>query len=330
MPKTIYDIAKAAGVSIATVSRVFNSSNSVKESTRDKVLTIADEMDYHPQAYAQGLASKKKNSIMMLVPVMSNYFFTEILKGTQDILANHNFELNIVNINQEKGAFKQVEQIIKRHWADGYLLVSLHLKDKDIKKLKRYNVPISLLDDFTTHFDSVAFDNEKGAYMATDYLVKKGYQRIMFLSGRSDAIPVIHRLKGYKQALKEHNIPFDDKLVIKGKSMERDGFTEKSGYEAMQKLLTSEIEADACFCTSDIKAIGAQKALREHGIKMPLISYDNLTISEYIELTTIHQPIYNMGYKATELLLNRIEKPNAKISDEILSPKLIIRSSSEV
>jgi len=330
LAKTIYDIAKAAGVSIATVSRVFNRSGSVKESTREKILGIADDMGYHPQAYAQGLASKKKNNIMMLVPVMSNYFFTEILKGTQAILSDENIELNIVNINQERGAFKQVEQIIKRQWADGYLFVSLHLDDNDLRKLKRYNVPISLLDDYSTFFDSVAFDNEKGAHMATKYLLDKGYKRIAFLSGRSDAMPVVQRLKGYKFALKEQNISFDEKLVLKGDSMERDGFTEKSGYEAMQKLLHSELEADACFCTSDIKAIGAQKAMREHGKTIPLISYDNLTISEYVELTTIHQPIYDMGYKATRLLLNRIEDPKQEITDEILSPKLVIRSSSEV
>lgn len=330
MAKTIYDIAKAAEVSIATVSRVFNRSGTVKETTRKKVLNIADEMGYHPQAYAQGLASKKKNNIMMLVPVMSNYFFTEILKGTQDILSDENFELNIVNINQEKGAFKQVEQILKRQWADGYLFVSLHFDDKNLKKLKRYNVPVSLLDDYSTHFDSVAFDNEKGAHMATKYLLKKGHQRIAFISGRSDAIPVLQRMKGYKSALSEKNIKFDDELVVLGDTMERDGFTEKSGYEAMQKLLNSEIDVDACFCTSDIKAIGAQKAMREHNKFFPLVSYDNLTISEYVELTTIHQPIYDMGYNATELLLKRIERPDVDISNVVLSPKLIIRSSSEV
>ena len=330
MAKTIYDIAKAAGVSIATVSRVFNRSGSVKESTREKILGIADDMGYHPQAYAQGLASKKKNNIMMLVPVMSNYFFTEILKGTQAILSDENIELNIVNINQERGAFKQVEQIIKRQWADGYLFVSLHLDDNDLRKLKRYNVPISLLDDYSTFFDSVAFDNEKGAHMATKYLLDKGYKRIAFLSGRSDAIPVLQRMKGYKSALAENKIEFDADLVVLGDTMERDGFTEKSGYEAMQKLLSADIDVDACFCTSDIKAIGAQKTMREHKKSIPLISYDNLTISEYVELTTIHQPIYDMGYNATELLLKRIESPEAEVSNVILSPKLIIRSSSEV
>jgi len=330
LAKTIYDIAKAAEVSIATVSRVFNRSGTVKESTRKKVLNIADEMGYHPQAYAQGLASKKKNNIMMLVPVMSNYFFTEILKGTQDILSNENIELNIVNINQEKGAFKQVEQIIKRQWADGYLFVSLHLDDSDLKKLRRYNVPISLLDDYSNYFDSVAFDNEKGAHMATKYLLDKGYKRIAFLSGRSDAIPVLQRMNGYKLALAENKIEFDADLVVLGDTMERDGFTEKSGYEAMQKLLSADIDVDACFCTSDIKAIGAQKTMREHKKSIPLISYDNLTISEYVELTTIHQPIYDMGYNATELLLKRIESPEAEVSNVILSPKLIIRSSSEV
>lgn len=330
MPKTIYDIAKAAGVSIATVSRVFNSANSVKQSTREKVLKIADEMGYHPQAYAQGLASKKKNSIMMLVPVMSNYFLSEILKGTQDMLADENFELNILNINQDKGVFSQVEQILKRQWADGYLLVSLHLLEKELKKLKKFNAPISLLDDNSPTFDSVSFDNKKGAYKATAYLASRGHKKIAFLSAKQSSFPIRDRIKGYRNALADHQIAYDPKLVVEGDTPDRDGFTEKNGYEAMQKILKQKPVPDAIFCSSDIKAIGALKAMREANLKIPMVSYDNLSISEYIGLSTVHQPMYDMGYRATKYLVDRINNGEHKICDYIHDPDLIIRSSSEV
>lgn len=330
MAKTIYDIAQAAGVSIATVSRVFNSSDSVKDSTKERILALADEMGYHPQAYAQGLASKQKNSVMMLVPVMSNYFFTEILKGAQDMLSDKNIELNILNISQEKNTYAQVEQIIKRQWADGYLLVSLHLQEEDLKKLKRFHVPVSLLDDFSPTFDSVSFDNKKGAYKATEYLIQKGFQRIAFLSGRKSSFPVRDRIHGYRNALEDHNILFDESLIVPGDSMDRDGFTEKSGYEAMNKVLNMIPVPDACFSSSDIKAIGALKAMKEHDVSLPMVSYDNLSISEYIGLSTIHQPMYDMGYRATKYLLSRIENSKQLVYDYVHEPKLIIRSSSEV
>ena len=330
MAKTIYDIAQAAGVSIATVSRVFNSSDSVKVSTKERILALADEMGYHPQAYAQGLASKQKNSVMMLVPVMSNYFFTEILKGAQDMLSDKNIELNILNISQEKNTYAQVEQIIKRQWADGYLLVSLHLQEEDLKKLKRFHVPVSLLDDFSPTFDSVSFDNKKGAYKATEYLIHKGYRRIAFLSGQINSFPIRDRIHGYRNALENHKIPFDESLIVPGDSMDRDGFTEKAGYQAMNKVLNLSPVPDACFSSSDIKAVGALKSMKEHDVSLPMVSYDNLSISEYIGLSTIHQPMYDMGYRATKYLLSRIENSKQLVYDYVHEPKLIIRSSSEV
>lgn len=331
MSKTIYDIAKEANVSIATVSRVFNNSGSVRESTREKILKIADDSGYHPHAYAQGLASKKKNYIMMLVPVMSNYFFTEILKGAQGVLASHDIELSIVNINQELGTLEQVEQVLKRKWADGYLLASLHIKETDLNKLERYHVPISLLDDFSPCFDSVSFDNIEGGYVATHYLLKKGVRNIVLISGKSDSIPLTYRITGFQKALQEFDLPFDEKQIVTGNSMERDGFTEKNGYEAMQKILSMDQIPDAVFCSSDIKAVGALKAMKERGITLPMVSYDNLSISEYIGLSTIHQPMYDMGFEATKNLLERIEEPKkTDICNQIYSPELIIRSSSEV
>jgi LacI family transcriptional regulator len=330
LSKTIYDIAKAAGVSIATVSRVFNNSDSVRPETQKKVLKIADKLGYQPHVYAQGLARKKKNRIMMLVPVMSNYFFTEILRGIQDCLLSQDIELNIVNINQDKKPFEQVENVLKQRWAEGYILVSLHFPKHEVKSLLRYEKPISLIDDCSEFFDSDSFNNEEGAYKATEYLISKGYKRIVMLSAKPDATPVVDRFEGYKKALEANGIKLDTSLIVTGNSMERDGFTEQSGYEAMLKILDMNPLPDACFCTSDIKAVGAQKAMRERSLTLPIISFDNLTISEYVGLSTVNQPMYKMGFNATKKLIQRIEKNDeSEPIHEIHQPEIIIRTSSE-
>ena len=266
---------------------------------------------------------------MMLAPVMSNYFLTEILRGIQDCLASNDIELNIVNISQDSPAVEQVENIIKKSWAEGYLLVSLHLNEQDLECLERYNVPISLLDDHSNHFDSVSFDNTKGAFMATEYLIKAGYERIVILSAKEDAIPVKERMEGFRNALKHYKIAFNESSVVTGENMERDGFNEQSGYEAMTKILEMNPMPDAVFCTSDIKAVGAQKAMREKEMKIPLISFDNLSISEYIGLSTVSQPMYQMGFDATEMLISRISKKDSELQHTQHVPELVIRSSSE-
>jgi LacI family transcriptional regulator len=330
LAKTIYDIAKSAGVSIATVSRVFNDSGTVKESTKLKVLEIADRVGYHPHAYAKGLASKKKDIIMLLVPVISNYFFSEVLEGIQKRVSDLDYELNIVNIIDSGDTFAQVERVIKRQWADGYLLVSLHLEDEQLKRLLRYDVPISIVDDTSHYLDSVDFDNIEGGYLATSYLLSKGYKQIAVLSANLDSIPVKMRLQGYRKALNENGIEYNDSLIFTGDEMERDGFTEKSGYEAMMKLMNADSEPDACFVTSDIQAVGAMKAMEKTDFRLPIISYDNLSISEYIGLSTVNQPMNQMGYRAAEMLINRINEFPGSLKSEIIKPELIIRESSEI
>jgi len=329
LPNTIYDIAKAAGVSIATVSRVFNNKGRVRDSTRDKVLEVADKMGYHPQVFAQGLARKKKNSIMMFVPIISNHFFMEVLSAIQDKLTAKNFELNIVHITSDEDPFKQVEYQIKRQWADGYLFVSLHFDEFKWEVFKKFDVPISVIDDSNPFFDSVNVDNVEGSYLATDYFINKGFRRIAYLSALPDSVPVKERLNGYQNALADAGIKFDKDLVQSGDDMSRDGFTEKSGYQAMKKILALDPPPEACVCASDIKAIGALKATNETGLHIPLIGYDDLTIAEYIGLSTVHQPIYKMGAEATESLIKRINNPKEKPTTLVYKPELVIRSSSE-
>lgn len=329
MASTIYDIAKQAGVSIATVSRVFNQSNSVSDRTRKKVLDVAEAVGYHPQAYAQGLASKKNNTIMVVVPVISNYFFMEVLGGVQDKLGELGFDLTIFNVTAGEDLFDQVEHVLKRRWAEGYLFISIHLEDKQWRQLTKYNVPITLVDEHFEGFDSVSVDNIQGAYRATKSLLDKGFRRVALLSALKSSKPIRDRLVGYKKALNEKGISFCESLVVSGESLYRDGFTERGGYEAMIKMLNMDEIPEACFCASDIQAVGALKAMEDMGLHIPIIGYDDIELSEYIGLSTIRQPMRDMGFYATQNLVERMKNHDKAISQTIYSPELIHRSSTD-
>lgn len=329
MASTIYDIAKQAGVSIATVSRVFNQSNSVSDATRKKVLEVAETVGYHPQAYAQGLASRKSNTIMAVVPVISNYFFMEVLGGIQDKLTQIGYELTIFNVTAGDHLFEEVEHVLKRRWAEGYLFISIHLMDKQWEKLKRFDVPITLIDEHYEGFDSVSVDNVQGAYRATKSLIEKGFSRVAMLSALQTSKPIRDRLVGYQKALEESGLDFDSKYVVAGESFYRDGFTEKGGYEAMMKMLNMVEPPQACFCASDIQAVGALKAMADAGQHIPIVGYDDIELSEYIGLSTIRQPMRDMGYFATQNLLERLKNTNKAISQTIYSPELILRTSTD-
>ncbi|WP_445664907.1 LacI family DNA-binding transcriptional regulator [Fodinibius sp. AD559] len=328
---TIYDIAKKAGVSIATVSRVVNNSDGIADKTREKVLKVADELGYYPQAYAQGLARKKKNIIMVVVPVLSNYFFMEVLAGIQDEISKYNYDLNIFNVqsNGKDNMFPQVKNIIKRQWADGYLFISTHLRDTELEQLQDYDMPITLIDESYPGMDSVSVDNEEGIEKAMNYFLENGMTRIAIISAMKTSKPGRQRIEGYKKALNEAGVAVEEDLIVTGDSMYRDGFSEQNGYEAMLKLLELSKPPQACFCTSDIQAVGAMKAMEEKGMEIPIIGYDDITISNYIGLSTIRQPMYDMGTLATKKLMNRMKNREAEPEHKVFAPELILRSSTE-
>ncbi len=327
MSATIYDIAREAGVSIATVSRVFNNNENVSEKTRKKILAIAESMGYHPRAFAQGLARKRSRMITALVPVISNYFFMEVLGGIQDALVEYDYDLNIYNITSANDQFEQIEYVLKKGMADGYLFISLHLKEPQWKRLKRYQVPITLVDEYDTEFDSVSVDSIEGAYTATKYFVQKGFRRIAMISAYPNAKPSRDRLLGYKRALEDAGRMIDNDLIVTGDDLDRDGFTEKAGYQAMNKLIHMDNPPEACFCSSDIQAVGALKAQNDTKVVVPLISFDDIQIAHYLGLSTMKQPMDEMGKLATHKLIERISDPEKVVSHTVFSPELILRST---
>lgn len=328
MSVTIYDIAKEAGVSIATVSRVFNNSNNVSEKARTNILTIAKRMGYHPQAMAQGLARKKSKLISVVVPVISNHFFMEVLEGIQDEIAKTDYDLNIYNIKLSDDIFEQVENSIKRGMAEGYLIISVHLLAKQWKALKKLNVPITVIDEYSDEFDSISVDSVQGGQQATEFLLKQGFRRIAMISADTDSKPAHERLTGYKNALKEYGISIDHMLISNGSDPDRDGFTERNGYEAMMNLLKMNPLPDACFCNSDVQAIGAAKAMQDVNTHIPLIGFDDIQFSDFFGLSTMRQPMRKMGKLAVKKLVNRIDAPDTEISNTVFSPELVLRGST--
>ncbi len=330
MQTTIYDIARDAGVSIATVSRVFNNNPNVSSVTRERVLKLAQERGYHPKAIAQGLARRHTKTIMALVPMLSNYFFMEVLAGLQDRISSSDYDLHIFNIKGFTSAdelHEQLEYVMRKGQADAYILVSCHLREEQWQALlKKHKVPTVLVDEHHDAFDSISVDSIQGAYIATKYLLDQGYGRIGVIAASESSKPIQDRVDGYCKALIEAGHAKDDARIYRGDDTYRDGFSEMGGYQAMRKILEDPDGPDAVFCTSDIQALGALKAMQDVGRTIPLVSFDDIQIAHFLGLTTMRQPMYEMGTLAIEYLLERLEGASQEPpKNTVFLPELIVR-----
>lgn len=328
MSHTIYDIARRAGVSIATVSRVFNESAKVSPATREKVLHIAREVGYMPQGFARGLARRKNNVIMAVVPLLSNYFFLQVLNGIQHTISETDFELHIYNVKPEEPAFSQVKRLLGRRWADGYLFVSIHLSEGQWQEINQLGQQMILIDDACTSCNYFQINNKQGARIATEYFLDRGFSRIALITAADRSIPAAKRCEGYYEMLREYGITPDDPLTARGSTDYRDGFNERNGYEAMLQLLALDEHPEAIVCVSDIQAIGAMSAMKEQQVHIPIIGYDDIQLSEYIGLSTMRQPMYEMGCKGTKLLLDNLGEESSALVQKNYTPELILRSTT--
>lgn len=330
MAVTIYDIAEQAGVSIATVSRVFNDSPRVSPETRQRVLQIARGLNYQPHASAQSLARQNTRLISAVIPVVANYFYMEILRGMQDALAESDYDLIVYVAQKPEAAASQIERALQKGRSEGLLLLSTPLTDAHAKRLRAARRPVVLVDALHPDFDSISIDNRKGGYMATHHLIDRGYERVAHITIHPEAPPAAERRRGYEEALRASGRPIDRAYIV-ASGKQPFGFVEESGYEAMQELLKRKPRADAVFVASDIQALGALRALKEHGLSSPedmaVIGFDDIQVSEYIGLTTLRQPIYEMGKLAVEKLLYRIQHLDHPTTNTVFSPSLVERSS---
>ncbi|MFQ6092632.1 MAG: LacI family DNA-binding transcriptional regulator [bacterium] len=333
MSVTIYDVARKAGVGIGTVSRAVNDSGSISPETKEKILAVARELEYRPHASARGLARRKTNTIGIIVPFFTGYFFVELLRGVQQEISRHQYDLILYSVDETNKKETFLERALEERRVDGVLLISLEITDRDAKKFIRSRLPIVLVDSYHPDLDSITVENREGAYTATQHLIRLGHTKIGMIDGHLKSSPARVRLEGYKGALRDHNIDFNgDYLVISDFVTGEDGFNQEAGYQAMKRLLRlGESRPTAVFVSSDIQAAGAMKAIRENGLNIPedvaMVGFDDIELAQYVGLTTMRQPMFEMGKLAVDRLVERISGERSNGFKKVFYTDLIVRES---
>ncbi|MFN3698920.1 MAG: LacI family DNA-binding transcriptional regulator [Dictyoglomus sp.] len=328
---TIKDVAKEAGVSIATVSRVLNNSPKVSEETKRKVLEAINRLGYSPSFVARSLAKKtlKTNVISIVVPFFTRDFFMEVLRGINSVISKSDYSIHLYNVER----IEDKERVFSKevfNRCDGMIVVSLNIQKKEAEFIKETGKPVVLVDSYHPEFSSVYVDNKKGAYMAVKYLITTGRKKIAFVSGAiHDPLGFMasyKRYEGFLEALREAGLEFNPLLHI------QTGFSLEKGYRAGKILLNRGIPFDAVFCTSDIQAIGVMSALVESGLKIPedvaIIGFDDISDARYLGLSTVRQPMGEMGEVGAKVLLDLLLGIDSSFIHLELPLELVIRLTS--
>jgi LacI family transcriptional regulator len=305
---TIKDVAREAGVSYSTVSRVINNFEYVHPETRKKVLKTMDRLEYVVNQQARGLVKGQSRVIGLLIHAFDTSYMGEVLRGINDTLVEAEYDLLLYTTHRQKEREATYVANITQGLADGLLLVLPRGPDRYLKTLCRRKFPFVLIDHRADSADvnAVTATNWQGAYEAIEHLVELGHQRIGFITGDMKAKCSQERLRGYKDALRAHQIDFEPALVRNG------DFFQPAGFDATTALLELERPPTAIFSSNDLMAFGAVEAVLKMGYSVPrdvsIVGFDNIAQSAVMhpQLTTVHQPLRDMGRTAAELLLSAI------------------------
>jgi LacI family transcriptional regulator len=329
---TIYDRAEKAGVSIATVSRVFNDNPRVSAATRETVLQVAERLGYQPHVSARSLARRQTETISAIVPMLSNYFYAEVLKGLQDRMAASSFDLLVYSAPTLDEIEGQLEKALHRGRSAGVMLFSAPVRGGLERRLEKSDMPIVLVDCYHSSFDSISTDNRRGGEIAADHFLATDLKCPAVLMANPHSIPASHRLEGFRNRLREAGIELRNDHVIVSSTGYHDGFNEQAGWDGMTTLLKSDRVPDTVFATSDVQAIGAMDAMRQSGVDVPgqiqVIGFDDLPIARYLGLTTLRQPMHEMGARAFDLLMDRMASPESAVAHTVFAPTLVNRSTT--
>ncbi|MGD2048499.1 MAG: LacI family DNA-binding transcriptional regulator, partial [Chloroflexota bacterium] len=329
-PATIRDVARSAGVSIATVSRVLNDSPAVRSATREKVLAAMEELDYVPNLTARRLSLGRTLTIGIALPFLTLPSFTERLRGVQFALADSEYDLALFSAEVPQKIESCLNNLLGQSRVDGAIIVSIQLNGDQIERLQQRKIPVVLIDAQHPNMNMVYIDDVAGGRMATQHLIDLGHRRIGFLSdyleNPFDFVSMRHRYKGYRQALEEADIEFNPNYQQEGAL---------GGREAYQKavhLLTLPERPTAIFAASDTHAIGVLKAAQDLSIKIPeelsVIGYDDIRDAEYLNLTTIRQHLFEIGVEGANMLLNTLRTPNGLPRKLQLPTQLVVRGTT--
>ncbi|OIJ12440.1 catabolite control protein A [Anaerobacillus alkalilacustris] len=319
MNTTIYDVAREAGVSMATVSRVVNGNPNVKPTTRKKVLEAIERLGYRPNAVARGLASKRTTTVGVIIPDISSIFFSELARGIEDIATMYKYNIILCNSDHNKEKEIHLLNTLLEKQVDGIVFMGSQITEEHVEQFKRSPVPIvlSATIDPGKEFPSVNINYEQAAYDAVKFLIENGHTKVAMLSGSlEDPVNGYQKYAGYRRAIEEANITFNDDYVVIG------DYTYDSGIEAMEMFLGLNERPTAIFAGTDEMALGIIHGAQDKGYNVPndieVIGFDNTRLAAMVRptLTSVVQPMYDIGAVSMRLLTKYMNKE--EVSDEVV------------
>jgi LacI family transcriptional regulator len=334
---TISDVAKRAGVSAMTVSRVVNGTGYASAETRARVEAAIDELGYVPNALARQLRSKRTHTIALVVADISNPFFTTIARGVEDFFVGHGFSVMFCNTDEDEAEEEQYLLMLIERQVDGVLLVPARSSGESLRLLNAHHVPVVVLDRriAARNVDSVLCDSEAGAHALVEHLIGLGHRRIAVLTGRRGISTSSDRVAGARRALEEAGLQLPDELIHYGAFNFGSG-NQADGHRMVREMLDGPgARPTAVLCANNFIAFGAIRGLKEAGLKVPddisVVAFDDLPEEWVAEpfLTVAAQPAYDIGHRASMLLLDHITGSHQATGESVVLPfELIIRGSS--
>ncbi|MEI5908842.1 catabolite control protein A [Bacillus spongiae] len=332
MNVTIYDVAREANVSMATVSRVVNGNPNVKPATRKKVLEVIERLGYRPNAVARGLASKKTTTVGVIIPDISNIFFAELARGIEDIATMYKYNIILSNSDQNKEKELHLLNTMLGKQVDGIVFMGGDITEEHVAEFERSPVPIVLAGSVeeTKKVPSVNINYEIAAYDAVQSMIEKGHTEIAFVSGPfHDTINRLYKLEGYKRALSDAGLPFREEYIIEG------DYTYDAGIDSWGKLSALDNKPTAIIVGNDEMALGVVHGAQDNDVRIPeqleIISFDNTRLALMVrpQLTSIVQPLYDIGAVAMRLLTKYMNKEKVDENIVVLPHRIEYRNSTK-
>ena len=332
MSSTLKDIAEKTGFSVSTVSRVLHDNSQkhkISEETQAKVKTAAKDCGYRVNALARGLRLQKTFEIGIIVPDISNPFFSEVIKSLAGEIRKKGYNFIVFDSDEDISIERSAIKSLLEKRVDGLIIASVGQDFSHIQKIRDAEIPIVMVDRCFDDLDvdSVSVDNMNGALLAVNHLIKEGHTRIAFIQGLPGTYANERRLQGYKSALQDAGIPIDERLIV------GDDFRSLNGYLETKLLLKLANPPTAIFTAGDLIALGTLEACKENNVKIPddlsLVTFDDPVFASYLSpaLSAVEQPISKMAEMAAALLYRRMRNPLDERRKVLLEPKLNIRSS---
>ena len=327
---TIKDVAKLAGVSISTVSRVINDSKPVTDEVKQRVLDVIKETGYVPNPLARSLVTKKSKLLGVIVPEVSDSFVNEIVNGIECVTKMYGYDILLANTYSEKSQELKSIDLLKAKQVEGIVMISWTLDEDHIKSINNSGIPATYISKTAQTFDvyTVSTNNEDATYDMTKYLIDKGHKEIaLIMTSEADTILETERRRGYERALTDNNIAINPDIIRYGNT------DHDNGYKVMAELLDEGIKPDAVFVTGDEAAIGAINAILDKGYNVPndisVAGFNNTKLSKMYrpKLTTVGQPLYDMGAVAMRMVIKMINGETLEEKKFVLPYELIERES---